>query len=208
MPACIFNIIRRPNEGQSVNVFNAVIAAMEAHGRPGNVTTALTSPQPLGSGVNVISTIRFDSFDAAEEFHDSFLTNETATTRWDETASKCQSVDTNILESIRPVQDAPDGFVPKYMVRTIFTAKRGKRSELIDVLIENRESNPGIKGAIFKPIGYFQNVRLTQVFSSLDDVRASLAEIQSPENRERTDKIIQLTDRIIRPVSRIRYLKN
>jgi len=35
-----------------------------------------------------------------------------------------------------------------------------------------------------------------------------LAEIQSPENRERTDKIIQLTDQIIRPVSRIRYLKN
>jgi len=54
MPACVFNIIRRPNEGQSVNVFNAVIAAMEAHGRPGNVTTALTSPQPLGSGVNVL----------------------------------------------------------------------------------------------------------------------------------------------------------
>ena len=208
MPACIFNIIRRPNEGQSVNVFNAVIAAMEAHGRPGNVTTALTSPQFFGNGGNVVVTIRFDSFDALEEFHDGFLTNETATARWDETASKCQSIDTNVLEVIKPVENAPEGFVPKYMVRNIFVAKRGKRPELIDALIENRESSTGIKGAIFKPIGYYQNARLTQVFSSLDDVRASLAEIQSPENRERTDKLIQLTDRIIRPVSRIRYLKN
>ena len=208
MPACIFNIIRRPNEGQSVNVFNAVIAAMEAHGRPGNVTTALTSPQFFGNGGNVVVTIRFDSFDALEEFHDGFLTNETATARWDETASKCQSIDTDVLEVIKPVENVLEGFVPKYMVRNIFVAKRGQRPELIDALIDNRESSTGIKGAIFKPIGYYENARFTQVFSSLDDVRASLAEIQSPENRGRTDKIIQLTDRIIRPVSRIRYLKN
>ena len=206
MPACIVNIARKPLEGQSFNVLNAVIGTMESHGLPGNVTMTLTTN--LGSGISIIATIRWESFDAFEEFQDSFFANQSSTSRWDETASKCQSVDTNVLEVIKPVDNVPDGFIPKYMVRNIFTAKRGKRSELIDVLIENRESNPGIKGAIFKPIGYIQNVRLTQVFSSLDDVRASLTEVQSPENRGRTDKIIQLTDRIVRPVSRIRYLKN
>ena len=206
MPACIVNIARKPIEGQSFNVLNAVIGTMESHGLPGNVTMTLTTN--LGSGISIIATIRWESFDAFEEFQDSFFANQSSTSRWDETASKCQSVDTNVLEVIKPVDNVPDGFIPKYMVRNIFTAKRGKRSELIDVLIENRESNPGIKGAIFKPIGYFQNVRLTQVFSSLDDVRASLTEVQSPENRGRTDKIIPLTDRIVRPVSRIRYLKN
>ena len=206
MPACIINIARKPIEGQSFNVLNAVIGTMESHGLPGNVTMTLTTN--LGSGISIIATIRWESFDAFEEFQDSFFANQSSTSRWDETASKCQSVDTNVLEVIKPVDNVPDGFIPKYMVRNIFTAKRGKRSELIDALIENRESSTGIKGTIMKPIGHYQNIRVTQVFDSLEAVRASLAEIQSPENRERTDKIIQLTDQIIRPVIRIRYLKN
>ena len=56
MPACIVNIARKPIEGQSFNVLNAVIGTMESHGLPGNVTMTLTTN--LGSGISIIATIR------------------------------------------------------------------------------------------------------------------------------------------------------
>jgi len=202
MPACILNNVRKPIAGKEGIVLNRAIGHMEAHGRQGNVTTSFATLR--GNGGYVTNTIQFESFDALEEFHDGILSNESATKRLDETASLCQSVETNVLERIKPVEDAPDGFVPKYMVRVIFTAKLGMTRELIEALLETRESTPGIKPAIFRPISNGQRVRVTRVFANLDDVRGALARIQ---DRETPGKWLQFTQTIVRPVDRIRYMK-
>ena len=147
MPACIWNLRRRPIAGQEENVLRRAIGHMEAHGLPGNVTTSLATVGENGGWVT--NTIQFESFDALEEFHDGVISNESVQNRLAETASLCQSVETNILERIKAAENIPDGFVPKYMVRVIFTAKLGMTRQLIEALLETRESKPGMKPAIF-----------------------------------------------------------
>ena len=202
MPACIWNIRRRPIAGQEENVLRRAIGHMEAHGLPGNVTTSLATVGDNGGWVT--NTIQFESFDALEEFHDGVISNESAQNRLAETASICQSVETNILERIKSAENIPDGFVPKYMARVIFTAKLGMTRELIEALLETRESNPGMKHAITRPISSGQRVRITQVYANLDDVRAGLARVQDPGTPR---KWMEFAQTVIRPVDRIRYLK-
>mgnify|MGYP003312434892 CR=1 FL=1 len=202
MPACILNTRRRPIAGQEEAVLKRAIGHMEAHGRPGFVTTSLATL--AGNGGYVTNTIQFESFDALAEVHDGILSNESAQNRLAETASLCQSVETNILERIKSVEDIPDGFVPKYMVRVIFTAKLGMTRQLIEALLETRESNPGMKPAIFRPISSAQRVRGTRVFAHLDDVRAELARIQ---DRETPGKWVEFAQTAIRMVDRIHYRK-
>ena len=68
MPACIWNLRRRPIAGQEENVLRRAIGHMETHGLPGNVTTSLATVG--GNGGYVTNTIQFESFDALEEFRE------------------------------------------------------------------------------------------------------------------------------------------
>ena len=94
----------------------------------------------------------------------------------------------------------PAGLNPKYMLRNVITAKRGRTQELIDVLLEGRKGITGLKPSILKPFGSSQRVRVSRAFDSLDDVSEALNS-QTPRA-----KIIELSDSYLRSVSRIQYL--
>ena len=65
----------------------------------------------------------------------------------------------------------PAGLNPKYMLRNVINAKRGRTQELIDVLLEGQKGITGLKPSVLKPFGSSQRVRVSSAFDSLDDVR-------------------------------------
>ena len=200
MPSGIMNIFRRPLEGQAKNVLQAAINTLKERDIKGNVTSSLTSAG-IESGVNIVTTINFASLDQLESIHDGFANSEQQQDSWDETAAMCKSVSTEILEIVAPLGGTPSGFTPKYMIRNVITAKRGKTQELIDVLLEMQNGIEGLKPSILKPFGSSQRVRVSGVFDSLEEVSAAL----NDQNLPRT-KIIDLSDSYRRSVSMIQYL--
>ena len=202
MASGIMNIYRRPLEGQTKNVLQAAIKTLKERDIKGNVTSSLTSTG-IESGINIITTINFDSLTQLDEMQDGFFSSDEQQDSWDETASMCKSVSTQILETVAPLGVAPSGFTPKYMIRNILTAKRGLTQELIDVLLEIRSGATGLQPSILKPFGSSQRVRVTGAFDNLEDVSAAL----NSHNLPRT-KIIELTDSYMRTVSRIQYRKS
>ena len=203
MTAGIMNIIRRPLEGQSKNVLQAAINVMKERDIKGNITSSLGSLANPGDGMNVTTTINVDSLSSIEALHDSFFASEEWQDEWDQTASMCKSVVTAVLASAAPPEDVPEN--PKYMVRNIMIANRGKRQELIDFMLEVRKGMDGMKPSILIPLSDAQRVRATRVFGSLEDVSAALINGGSgPEARR--NKLIELTDSYFRTISRIHYV--
>ena len=145
MANAIFNIVRRPLEGHSKNLLGAVIDQMKGHGRPGNVTSSLTSFDSM-AGIHVTSTLNFQSLSELEELQDSFYADETMQDAWDTTASLCKSVSTTVLEIVVSPENVPPN--PKYMLRTIASAKRGKREELIDLALSMRDKTNSNKACL------------------------------------------------------------
>ena len=204
MSGGIINIMRRPLEGQSKNVLRAAINALEQRGVRGNVTSSLTTPDPTTGG-NVMTTINHDSLSSMEDQISAFADSEEIQDSWDQTAAMCKSVTTALLEYVAPVEGATEGFQPKYMVRHIFEAKRGRRQELIDAMLETRSGMSGIKPSILKPLGMVNRVRISAVYETLEDVSAALNN-QNPASQKRRAEMIDLTDSYFRTISRIRYL--
>jgi len=203
MTAGIMNIMRRPLEGQSKNVLQAAINVMKERDIKGNITSSLGSLNNPGDGMNVTTTINVDSLSSIEALHDSFFASEEWQDEWDQTASMCKSVVTAVLASAAPPEDVPEN--PKYMVRNIMIANRGKRQELIDFMLEVRKGMDGMKPSILIPLSDAQRVRATRVFGSLEDVSAALINGGSgPEARR--NKLIELTDSYFRTISRIHYV--
>ena len=196
------NIMRRPLEGQSKNVLQAAINVMKERDIKGNITSSLGFVNP-GDGMNVTTTINVDSLSSIEALHDSFFASEEWQDEWDQTASMCKSVVTAVLASAAPPEDVPEN--PKYMVRNIMIANRGKRQELIDFMLEVRKGMDGMKPSILIPLSDAQRVRATRVFGSLEDVSDALINGGSgPEARR--NKLIELTDSYFRTISRIHYV--
>ena len=203
MAPVTFNIVRRPLEGQSKNLLKSAIGIMTGHGMKGNVTSSVTSFDPT-AGIHVTSTLTFQSLSGLEELQDSFYSNEEMQDAWDETALLCKSVSTTVLEVVVPPENVPDN--PKYMLRTIATAKRGKREALIDLALSMRDRSEGMKPGILKPMNSFQRIRLTRAFASLEDLSASI-NVSNAELGSTLDKFIDLTESVNRSISRIHYLK-
>ena len=203
MTAGIMNIMRRPLEGQSKNVLQAAINVMKERDIKGNITSSLGSLNNPGDGMNVTTTINVDSLSSIEALHDSFFASEEWQDEWDQTASMCKSVVTAVLASAAPPEDVPEN--PKYMVRNIMVANRGKRQELIDFMLEVRKGMDGMKPSILIPLSDAQRVRATRVFGSLEDVSAALINGGSGSEARR-NKLIELTDSYFRTISRIHYV--
>jgi hypothetical protein len=92
-------------------------------------------------------------------------------------------------------------------VRNVFTAKPGKRSELIDVLVEQRESlTPGSpKANILKSLSSWDKIRSARSFDSYQALAESLTQIESPANRSGWGRVVNLTDQMTRTISKIQY---
>lgn len=101
---------------------------------------------------------------------------------------------------VTPLAGVPAGLNPKYMLRNVINAKRGRTQELIDVLLEGQKGITGLKPSVLKPFGGSQRVRVSSAFDSLDDVSGVLNS-QTPRA-----KIIGLSNSYSRSVSRIQYL--
>lgn len=203
MTAGIMNIMRRPLEGQSKNVLQAAINVMKERDIKGNITSSLGSLNNPGDGMHVTTTINVDSLSSIEALHDSFFASEEWQDEWDQTASMCKSVVTAVLASAAPAEDVPEN--PKYMVRNIMVANRGKRQELIDFMLEVRKGMDGMKPGILIPLSDAQRVRATRVFGSLEDVSAALIN-EGSVSEARRNKLIELTDSYFRTISRIHYV--
>ena len=128
--------------------------------------------------------------------------------RFDAIASKCQFVSIDLCEIIKPLEGGPEGFNAKYFVRNVFTAKPGKRSELIDVLVEQRESlTPGSpKANILKSLSSWDKIRSARSFDSYQALAESLTQIESPANRSGWGRVVNLTDQMTRTISKIQYI--
>ena len=103
------------------------------------------------------------------------------------------------------MEGVPEGFQAKYMVRHIFEAKRGRREELIDAMLESRSGMSGLKPSILKPLGMVNRVRITHVYENLEDLSTALNN-QNPASQKRRAEMIDLTDSNFRTISRIHYL--
>ena len=166
MYGTLLTITRKPLEGKLLEVLSRTIEGSKANGRPNLVTATVAAPPPNGVDVNQI--LRLESFEQFEEFQDGFLADDSWTARWDEGASNCQYVSSDLFEVIRPAESGSDSSTPKFLARTDFVSKPGKRSELIDALIDQREhlTSGSPKPNVLKPISSVDRVRATRPFAS------------------------------------------
>ena len=169
----------------------------------GNVTITVGNTQP--ESLDVTTSLRFESYREYDDFQEKLMENESYTIRFDSIAAKCKSVSVNLCEIIKSVDAIPDDFNGRYLVRNVFTAKPGRRSELIDTLIEQRKFLTGDspKPNIVKSLGSWDEIRSARPFGSYEALAESISQIESPANRSGFERIVNLTERMTRTKSKI-----
>ena len=185
MPECMVVMTRRPLEGQVFSVLEEQVQSIASIAQSENTPivrglVTVTVGNQVPEGIDVTTNLIFRSYPEYDDFQSGLMDNETYIERFDSIASKCQFVSIDLCEIIRPIEGAPEGFNAKYLVRNVFTAKPGKRSELIDVLVEQRESlTPGSpKANITKPLSSWDQIRSGRAFDSYQALAESLSQIE------------------------------
>ena len=213
MPECMVVMTRRPLEGQVFSVLEEQVQSIASIAQSENTPivrglVTVTVGNQVPEGIDVTTNLIFRSYPEYDDFQSGLMDNEAYIERFDSIASKCQFVSIDLCEIIRPIEGAPEGFNAKYLVRNVFTAKPGKRSELIDVLVEQRESlTPGTpKANITKPLSSWDQIRSGRAFDSYQALAESLSQIESPANRSGWGRVVDLTDQMTRTISKIQYI--
>ena len=213
MPECMVVMTRRPLEGQVFSVLEEQVQSIASIAQSENTPivrglVTVTVGNQVPEGIDVTTNLIFRSYPEYDDFQSGLMDNEAYIERFDSIASKCQFVSIDLCEIIRPIEGAPEGFNAKYLVRNVFTAKPGKRSELIDVLVEQRESlTPGSpKANITKPLSSWDQIRSGRAFDSYQALAESLNQIESPANRSGWGRVVDLTDQMTRTISKIQYI--
>ena len=213
MPECMVVMTRRPLEGQVFSVLEEQVQSIASIAQSENTPivrglVTVTVGNQVPEGIDVTTNLIFRSYPEYDDFQSGLMDNEAYIERFDSIASKCQFVSIDLCEIIRPIEGAPEGFNAKYLVRNVFTAKPGKRSELIDVLVEQRESlTPGSpKANITKPLSSWDQIRSGRAFDSYQALAESLSQIESPANRSCWGRVVDLTDQMTRTISKIQYI--
>ena len=213
MPECMVIMTRRPLEGQVFSVLEEQVQSIASIAQSENTPivrglVTVTVGNQVPEGIDVTTNLIFRSYAEYDDFQSGLMDNEAYIERFDSIASKCQFVSIDLCEIIRPIEGAPEGFNAKYLVRNVFTAKPGKRSELIDVLVEQRESlTPGSpKANITKPLSSWDQIRSGRAFDSYQALAESLNQIESPANRSGWGRVVDLTDQMTRTISKIQYI--
>ena len=212
MPECMVVMTRRPLEGQVFSVLEEQVQSIASIAQSENTPivrglVTVTVGNQVPEGIDVTTNLIFRSYPEYDDFQSGLMENEAYIERFDSIASKCQFVSIDLCEIIRPIEGAPEGFNAKYLVRNVFTAKPGKRSELIDVLVEQRESlTPGSpKANITKPLSSWDQIRSGRAFDSYQALAESLSQIESPANRSGWGRVVDLTDQMTRTISKVQY---
>ena len=212
MPECMVIMTRRPLEGQVFSVLEEQVQSIASIAQSENTPivrglVTVTVGNQVPEGIDVTTNLIFRSYPEYDDFQSGLMDNQAYIERFDSIASKCQFVSIDLCEIIRPIEGAPEGFNAKYLVRNVFTAKPGKRSELIDVLVEQRESlTPGSpKANIAKPLSSWDQIRSGRAFDSYQALAESLNQIESPANRSGRGRVVDLTDQMTRTISKIQY---
>ena len=213
MPECMVVMTRRPLEGQVFSVLEEQVQSIASIAQSENTPivrglVTVTVGNQVPEGIDVTTNLIFRSYPEYDDFQSGLMDNEAYIERFDSIASKCQFVSIDLCEIIRPIEGAPEGFNAKYLVRNVFTAKPGKRSELIDVLVEQRESlTPGSpKANITKPLSSWDQIRSGRAFDSYQALAGALSQIESPANRSGWGRVVDLTDQMTRTISKIQYI--
>ena len=213
MPECMVVMTRRPLEGQVFSVLEEQVQSIASIAQSENTPivrglVTVTVGNQVPEGIDVTTNLIFRSYPEYDDFQSGLMDNEAYIERFDSIASKCQFVSIDLCEIIRPIEGAPEGFNAKYLVRNVFTAKPGKRSELIDELVEQRESlTPGSpKANITKPLSSWDQIRSGRAFDSYQALAESLNQIESPANRSGWGRVVDLTDQMTRTISKIQYI--
>ena len=213
MPECMVVMTRRPLEGQVFSVLEEQVQSIASIAQSENTPivrglVTVTVGNQVPEGIDVTTNLIFRSYPEYDDFQSALMENEAYIERFDSIASKCQFVSIDLCEIIRPIEGAPEGFNAKYLVRNVFTAKPSKRSELIDVLVEQRESlTPGSpKANITKPLSSWDQIRSGRAFDSYQALAESLSQIESPANRSGWGRVVDLTDQMTRTISKIQYI--
>ena len=213
MPECMVVMTRRPLEGQVFSVLEEQVQSIASIAQSENTPivrglVTVTVGNQVPEGIDVTTNLIFRSYPEYDDFQSGLMDNEAYIERFDSIASKCQFVSIDLCEIIRPIEGAPEGFNAKYLVRNVFTAKPGKRSELIDVLVEQRESlTPGSpKANITKPLSSWDQIRSGRAFDSYQALAESLSQIESPATRSAWGRVVDLTDQMTRTLSKIQYI--
>ena len=213
MPECMVVMTRRPLEGQVFSVLEEQVQSIASIAQSENTPivrglVTVTVGNQVPEGIDVTTNLIFRSYPEYDDFQSGLMDNEAYIERFDSIASKCQFVSIDLCEIIRPIEGAPEGFNAKYLVRNVFTAKPGKRSELIDVLVEQRESlTPGSpKANITKPLSSWDQIRSGRAFDSYQALAESLSQIESPANRSGWGRVVDLTDQMTRTISKVQYI--
>ena len=213
MPECMVVMTRRPLEGQVFSVLEEQVQSIASIAQSENTPivrglVTVTVGNQVPEGIDVTTNLIFRSYPEYDDFQSGLMDNEAYIERLDSIASKWQFVSIDLCEIIRPIEGAPEGVNAKYLVRNVLTANPGKRSELIDVLVEQRESLTPVrpKANITKPLSSWDQIRSGRAFDSYQALAESLSQIESPANRSGWGRVVDLTDQMTRTISKIQYI--
>ncbi len=127
---------------------------------------------PVGpSNVITIST-RFDSLDEVEKTHDDFFEN----IKLQNAFRRASAASTRSMNNLSEVIVGAEGFSldnpPKYIHRWILTAKRGHKSDVIEIAKKMRSNVPGptLPGITVNRAGNQDNVYIRMGLKSLKDM--------------------------------------
>ena len=208
MPDITLEIRRIPRPGKTFEIIEAVTAALEASGRRGLVSTAVTVPH--NGDRDIVTAIPFSSWGELEELNDTVLSD--TAFRKQQTAIEELCVKTPTIQALNVIVrgDQLAGNRSKYLRRNFMIAKRGEAPALVDTLLEWREAiAAGSRPTVQRPVSGSQDlVRVTAGYESLNALMEAGADVASnPAYSKFREQLNRLTVSVMGYNSRIVYSK-
>ena len=204
MPDITLEIRRIPGPGKEFEVMEEVIKALKNINRTGLVT--VSSMAAHSSERDIVSGVKFESWDELEEVHDYLLSNKDFQSHQTSIDALCLKTTIQALNILAKGDISPN---TKYMRRTFLKAKRGESGALAEALISWHDAFPSGQKPIVQrqSAGDIDLVRVTAGFNSLNSMMESAVEVSSnPKYSKFRDQVSKLTNSIIGWNYRVVYM--
>jgi hypothetical protein len=209
MPNFIMNIRRITKPGQEGALIASAIETLNGANAPGNVS--YDTSIPVMADPTVTSALLFEALSDFEKVQDEVMNSPERAKQYASTNALAGKVTTTLYRIIDPVEPGPDdqGFMPKYMTRTLLLAKRGEASNVLNVVREVRSNLPGRKPMInMAVLGNPDLVRIVGRYGSLEELEMEQARMrENEEYKTALGQLAGLTTMVRQTLARIVYSK-
>ena len=209
MPNFIMNIRRTSKPGQEGPLIASAIETLNGADAPGNVS--FDTSFPVMADHTVTSALLFDSLSDFEKVQDEVIANPERAAQFASTNGLASKVTTTLFRIIEPIEMGQDdqGGMPKYMTRTVLLAKRGKASNVLDLVRGVRSNLPARKPMINMAVsGNPDVVRIVSLFRSLEELETGQARMrENAEYKTALDQLAGLTTMVRQSLARVVHSK-